>query len=83
MPIQGTAADMIKLAMIGIHRTLQKKKLASRMILQVHDELVFDIPRTEERAMRELVESEMKKALPLSVPIEVDIGSGSNWLEAH
>jgi DNA polymerase-1 len=83
MPIQGTAADMIKLAMIGIHRKLQKKKLTGRMILQVHDELVFDIPRTEEQRMRELVESEMKNALPLSVPIEVDIGSGSNWLEAH
>ncbi|MHB1049888.1 MAG: DNA polymerase I [Bacteroidota bacterium] len=83
MPIQGTAADMIKLAMIGIHRVLRNKKMKGKMILQVHDELVFDIPRTEERSIRELVESEMKNALPLSVPIEVDIGSGSNWLEAH
>lgn len=83
MPIQGTAADMIKIAMIGIHRMLQKKKMNGKMILQVHDELVFDIPSAEEQKMRDMVESEMKNALHLSVPIEVDIGCGKNWLEAH
>lgn len=83
MPIQGTAADMIKLAMIGIHKELKKRKLASKMILQVHDELVFDIPKREEKVMRKLVEDEMKHALELNVPIEVEIGTGKNWLEAH
>jgi DNA polymerase-1 len=83
MPIQGTAADMIKLAMIGIHQKLKKKKLSSKMILQVHDELVFDIPKYEEKAMRKLVEEEMKNAMELNVPIEVEIGTGKNWLEAH
>jgi len=83
MPIQGTAADMIKQAMINIHKELTKKKLESKMILQVHDELVFDIPKSEESKMRKLVEDEMKNAMPLNVPIEVEIGVGKNWLEAH
>lgn len=83
MPIQGTAADMIKLAMINIHKEIQKKKLSSKMILQVHDELVFDIPGKEEKTMRILVEDKMKNAMELHVPIEVDIGVGKNWLEAH
>ncbi|MEW5798748.1 MAG: DNA polymerase I [Bacteroidota bacterium] len=83
MPIQGTAADMIKLAMIGIHNQLKKKKLKSKMVLQVHDELVFDIPKSEESKMRKLVEEEMKNAMELNVPIEVEIGTGKNWLEAH
>ncbi len=83
MPIQGTAADMIKLAMIGIHNQLKKKKLESKMVLQVHDELVFDIPKSEESKMRKLVEEEMKNAMELNVPIEVEIGTGKNWLEAH
>ncbi|MEW6060964.1 MAG: DNA polymerase, partial [Bacteroidota bacterium] len=83
MPIQGTAADMIKLAMINMHKEIQKKKLSSKMILQVHDELVFDIPGKEEKTMRMLVEDKMKNAMELHVPIEVDIGVGKNWLEAH
>ena len=83
MPIQGTAADMIKLAMINIDAALKKNKLAGTMLLQVHDELVFEIKKKEETAMKELVEKEMRQALPLSVPIEVDLGVGSNWLEAH
>lgn len=83
MPIQGTAADMIKLAMINIHRELLKRKLGSKMILQVHDELVFDIPKSEEAKMKKLADEEMKNALPLNVPIEVEIGVGKNWLEAH
>jgi DNA polymerase-1 len=83
MPIQGTAADMIKLAMIGIQRELESRKLRSTMLLQVHDELVFEIHTKEEREMREVVEENMKNALKLGVPIEVEIGVGKNWLEAH
>jgi DNA polymerase I len=83
MPIQGTAADMIKLAMVHIDAEIINKKLASSMILQVHDELVFEVRTNEEKIMRELVEKEMRQALPLSVPVEVDIGIGKNWMEAH
>ena len=82
-PIQGTAADMIKLAMIGIHRELDRRNLKSRMVLQVHDELVFDLYGPEETEMRALVEDQMKRAIPLDVPIVVEIGVGENWLEAH
>ena len=83
MPIQGTAADMIKLAMIKIHKELGMKKLQSKMLLQVHDELIFEIYRNEESEVRALVEESMKNAMKLSVPIEVEIGVGKNWLEAH
>lgn len=83
MPIQGTAADMIKLAMINIHRRIMDKKLKSKMLLQVHDELVFEIPTKEQGGMKSLVAEEMKNALPLSVPVEVEVGVGKNWLEAH
>lgn len=83
-PIQGTAADLIKLAMINIHQKLLTLNAATRMILQVHDELVFDVPRNEEKEMMELIAYEMKHAIPgLKVPIEVGIQSGANWLEAH
>lgn len=82
-PIQGTAADMIKLAMINIHRKMKEEGLQSRMILQVHDELLFDVPVAEKQRMELLVLSEMQKALPLKVPVEVEAGWGSNWLEAH
>lgn len=83
MPIQGTAADMIKIAMVRIDADLTKKKLESKMLLQVHDELVFEIEKEEEATMRKLVEKQMKEAMNLSVPIEVEIGVGKNWLEAH
>ncbi len=83
MPIQGTAADMIKLAMVHIDEAFRKKKLASLMLLQVHDELVFEVQKKEKPTVKELVEREMQQALPLSVPIEVDLGIGKNWLEAH
>jgi len=83
MPIQGTAADMIKLAMIRIHESLKTKNLQSKMLLQVHDELVFEVIKKEEAAVHKLVEDNMKNALKLNVPIEVEIGVGSNWLEAH
>jgi DNA polymerase-1 len=83
MPIQGTAADMIKLAMVHIDAALRKQKLASSMLLQVHDELVFEVQEKEESIVKEIVEREMQQALPLSVPVEVDLGVGKNWLEAH
>ncbi|MBX2816960.1 MAG: DNA polymerase I [Saprospiraceae bacterium] len=83
-PIQGTAADMIKLAMINIHAQMKAKQLKSKMILQVHDELVFDALIEELPLLEELIETEMKNALPnLSVPIVVGMGHGANWLEAH
>ncbi len=83
MPIQGTSADMIKLAMIQIHQELSKAKFESRMLLQVHDELVFEIRKDEEKEIRGLVTKHMQRSMKLSVPIEVDIGVGKNWLEAH
>jgi DNA polymerase-1 len=83
MPIQGTAADMIKLAMVHIDAEIKKQKLTSAMLLQVHDELVFEVRIKEETEVKKLVEKEMRQALPLSVPVEVDLGIGKNWLEAH
>src|SRR5205823_6190423 len=82
-PIQGTAADMIKLAMIHIQRELKQRQLKTRMLLQVHDELVFDLFEPEEKEVRALVEEKMKTAITLDVPLEVEIGVGKNWLEAH
>jgi len=82
-PIQGTAADMIKLAMVQIHRELTSRKLKTKMILQVHDELVFDLFKSEREEVAALVEDKMKGALPLGVPMVVEIGIGNNWLEAH
>lgn len=82
-PIQGSAADMIKLAMINIHREMQKNNFKSQMILQVHDELLFDTFNDEVDYLKEIVELEMKNALKLNVPIEIGMGIGANWLEAH
>jgi DNA polymerase-1 len=82
-PIQGTAADMIKIAMINIHAELTKRKLKTRMLLQVHDELVFDLFKPEEKEVLPLVEDKMKTAIALDVPIEVEMGTGKTWLEAH
>ena len=82
-PIQGSSADMIKIAMIGIHEELQKLKMQSKMILQVHDELVFDAHLDELDELKSIVENKMVNALPLSVPVVVEINTGSNWLEAH
>ncbi|MHB8259188.1 MAG: DNA polymerase I [Bacteroidia bacterium] len=82
-PIQGSAADMIKVAMITIQQELKKQSFKSKMILQVHDELVFDVEKTELESLKPLIETHMKNALPLNVPIEVSIGTGANWLEAH
>ena len=83
-PIQGSAADMIKLAMIAIHDEIQKKNYKSKMIMQVHDELVFDIYKPELKEMTAMIVDKMKNAFPdLSVPIVVEPGTGENWLEAH
>ncbi len=83
MPIQGTAADMIKLAMIKIYNELGKKKFKSKMVLQVHDELVFDAHKDEIDELIPLVKKLMEDSLPLNVPIAVDTGVGDNWLDAH
>jgi DNA polymerase I len=83
MPIQGTAADMIKLAMIRIHHALAKRKSSAMMLLQVHDELVFEVAKAEVEELSALVIREMQEALPLRVPIKVEVGTGANWLEAH
>ncbi|MGC1456512.1 MAG: DNA polymerase I [Nitrospirota bacterium] len=82
-PIQGTAADLIKLAMINIQKRLGRESLGSKMILQVHDELVFEVLDREIEPMKELVKAEMEGVLTLAVPIRVDMGVGKNWDEAH
>jgi len=82
-PIQGSAADMIKLAMINVHHRMIRDKYESKMILQVHDELLFDVVKPELAKLTAMVKEEMEKALPLKVPVVVEAGSGNNWLEAH
>lgn len=82
-PIQGSAADMIKIAMINIHRELKARKLDARMTMQVHDELVFDVPNHEVELVKPIITEHMKNAIKTEVPIVVEIGTGTNWLEAH
>ena len=82
-PIQGTAADMIKIAMDRCHRELEKRQTRTRLLLQVHDELVFDAWDEELEMLKPVIEQAMRTALELPVPIVVDIGVGDNWLEAH
>ena len=82
-PIQGSAADIIKLAMIDIYNEFQKKQFKSKMILQVHDELVFDVYKPELEEIKEIVKTKMENAVKLSIPLTVDMGTGENWLEAH
>lgn len=82
-PIQGTAADMIKLAMINVQATLRKMNCQSKMILQVHDELLFDVHKSELDNLQEIIKEEMQKAMPLKVPVIAEAGHGLNWLEAH
>ena len=82
-PIQGAAADIIKMAMVNIYRKLREEKLRSKMILQVHDELIFEVPPEELEALKTIAINEMSGAASLSVPLKVDWGTGSNWLEAH
>ena len=82
-PIQGSAADMIKIAMIHIHQDIKDQKLDSKMTMQVHDELVFDVLRSEIEPMKKIIEHRMKTAMKTTVPILVEVGQGNNWLEAH
>lgn len=85
MPIQGTAADMIKLAMINVYKNLQKEQLRTKMILQVHDELIFDVPNDELERAKAIIKESMESAmeLPHGVPVQAETGSGASWLEAH
>ncbi|MDR0667281.1 MAG: DNA polymerase I [Prevotellaceae bacterium] len=82
-PIQGSAADIIKIAMIRVHNELRQRRLQSRLILQVHDELVLDVYRPELDEVKTLVQREMEQAMPLKVPLIAEMGAGRNWLDAH
>ncbi|PZD78792.1 DNA polymerase I [Mesonia sp. K7] len=82
-PIQGSAADIIKLAMINIQKVFEEKSIQSKMLLQVHDELVFDVLKTELEDVKKIIKHEMENAFQMAVPLEVEIGVGENWLEAH
>ena len=82
-PIQGTAADLIKIAMIHIAERLKKERLRTKMLLQVHDELVFEVPQEELDSAARLIKEEMEGVYPLHIPLKVDINWGKNWGEAH
>ena len=82
-PIQGSAADLIKVAMVRVADALRARALRAKMVLQIHDELVFDVPREEVDAVTEIARHEMTRALDFGVPLEVGIGIGPNWLDAH
>ena len=82
-PIQGSAADIIKLAMIQIHQKIKNENWQSKMLLQVHDELVFDVLKSEKEGFEKMVKTEMEKAFDIGLPLVVDIGFGNDWLEAH
>ena len=81
-PIQGTAADIIKIAMIGVNRKLKEKQMKSRLVLQVHDELLIEAYRPELEEVRTILKEEMERAASLDVPLEVDMHTGENWYEA-
>ena len=83
MPIQGTAADIIKLAMVNVHRRLKEEKLSARLILQVHDELIVECPDNEAETVRTILVQEMENAAILTVPLTVDAHTGHSWAEAH
>jgi len=83
MPIQGTAAELIKIAMRNIHEKIKTESLNSKMILQVHDELIFEYPENEYDKLYKIVVNEMENAMDLKVPLKVDVGSGSHWFDAH
>ncbi|MGB5386613.1 MAG: DNA polymerase, partial [Eudoraea sp.] len=82
-PIQGSAADIIKIAMINIHRKLKEGNFKTKMLLQVHDELVFDVFKPELEDLQVMIRTEMENAYELLVPLDVELGIGENWLEAH
>jgi DNA polymerase I len=81
-PLQGTAADLLKLAMVKVHARLGCEQLSTRMILTVHDELVLEAPESELDAAREIVRQEMEGVYPMKVPLRVDLSTGKNWREA-
>jgi DNA polymerase-1 len=81
MPVQGTSADIIKVAMINLEREIEKRKLESKMLLQVHDELIFEVPEAELKEMKEIVPELMTSAMTLSVPLKAAVKSGPNWGE--
>ena len=82
-PVQGSAADLVKLAMVRVHAALRERSLRSRLVLQIHDELLLDCPKGEVAEVSDLVKDAMENAIPLAVPLKVDVGSGANWLAAH
>jgi len=82
-PVQGSAADLVKLAMVRVHAALRERSLRSRLVLQIHDELLLDCPKGEVAEVSALVKEAMENAIPLAVPLKVDVGSGPNWLAAH
>ena len=82
-PIQGSAADIIKIAMINIYHRFQKEGFKSKMLLQVHDELVFDAHKDELDTIKPIIKYEMENAFSMAVPLDVEVGLGDNWLEAH
>ena len=82
-PVQGSAADIIKIAMVKINNEFQNQSIKSKLILQVHDELIFDCLKDELNIVKEIISSSMQSAYKLKVPLKVDIGLGNNWLEAH
>ncbi len=81
MPVQGTSADIIKVAMINLYREMDKRQLKNKMVLQVHDELILEVPEAELELMRQLVPQIMSTALELNLPLKVDIKTGANWGE--
>ena len=82
-PIQGSAADLIKIAMLEIHKQIKNKNLKAKMLLQVHDEVIFEVAKDSAEEAKLIIKKEMEEAVKLSVPLLVDIGIGNNWLEAH
>lgn len=82
-PIQGSAADMIKVAMLSTYRRLHKENLKTKILLQVHDELVLEVPENEEDQAHKILKEEMEGAMPLKVPLKVDMGWGKNWRECE
>ena len=82
-PIQGTAADLIKIAMIQVDKEMSRRKLKSKMLLQIHDELVFEVPKEEIEEMKELVVGIMNNAIQMDVPLATEVNYGSSWFDAH
>ena len=82
MPIQGTASDIVKIAMISVSKAIAKEGLETKMIMQIHDELLFEAPKNEVERASEIIKREMEKAATLDVPIVVEVGVGDNWMSA-